>query len=102
MKKGFIIILLVFAISWLASCEKDVFDINPQMESFYLESVQLPTVTIDSVKSFSSKVNNFVSVYPEAREHRRYEQIIDNINTATLNITITVNTDYDGETVIKF
>ena len=102
MKKGFILVLLVFAISWLASCEKDVFDINPQMESFYLESVQLSTVTIDSVKSFSSKVNTFVTMYPVAKEHRRYEQIIDNINTATLNITITVNTDYDGETIIKF
>ena len=57
MKKGLIMILLVFAISWLTSCEKEVFDINPTMEAYNMESKGLYSVTIDSVRTFSSKVD---------------------------------------------
>ena len=102
MKKGFIIILLVFSISWFTSCEKDVYDINPQMESFYMESVQLPSVTIDSVKSFSSKVEGFTRSYPWAVEHQRYPQIKENIKSASLRLVITCDTTWDGETHINF
>jgi hypothetical protein len=102
MKKGFILVLLVFAISWLASCEKDVFDINPQMESFYMESVQLPSVTIDSVKSFASKVEGFTKSYPWAVEHERYPQIIQNIKSASLRLSITINDEWVGDTLIHF
>lgn len=102
MKKGFIIILLVFSISWFTSCEKDVYDINPQMESFYMESVQLPSVTIDSVKSFSSKVEGFTRSYPWAVEHQRYPQIKENIKSASLRISITINDEWDGDTIIHF
>ena len=102
MKKGFIIILLVFSISWFTSCEKDVYDINPQMESFYMESVQLPSVTIDSVKSFSSKVEGFTRSYPWAVEHQRYPQIKENIKSASLRISITINDEWAGDTLIHF
>ena len=102
MKKGLIIILLVFSISWFASCEKDVYDINPQMESFYMESVQLPSVTIDSVKSFSSKVEGFTRSYPWAVEHQRYPQIKENIKSAFLRITITINDEWAGDTIIHY
>jgi hypothetical protein len=102
MKKGFILVLLVFAISWFTSCEKEVYDINPQMESFYMESVQLPSVTIDSVKSFSSKVEGFTRSYPWAVEHQRYPQIKENIKSASLRITITINDEWAGDTIIHF
>ena len=103
MKKALYTLVIGLVMLFIAiGCEKEVFDINPTMEAYYIESVQLPSVTIDSVKSFSSKLNTFVTNHPVAKEHRRYEQIIDNINTATLKITITVNTEYDGETIIKF
>lgn len=97
-----ILLLLVFAISWFTSCEKEVYDINPQMESFYMESVQLPSVTIDSVQSFSSKVDGFTRSYPEALEHKRYPQIKENIKSASLRLTITINDEWDGETHINF
>ena len=102
MKKGMILLLLVFAISWFTSCEIEVYDINPQMESFYMESVQLPSVTIDSVQSFSSKVDGFTRSYPEALEHKRYPQIKENIKSASLRLTITINDEWDGDTLIHF
>ena len=102
MKKGFIMILLVFAISWLTSCEKEVFDINPTMEAYYMESIKLPSATIDSVNSFSSKVDGFTRSYPEALEHKRYPQIKENIKSASLRITITCDTTWTGETHINF
>ena len=102
MKKGIILLLLVFAISWFTSCEKEVYDINPLLESFYMESVQLPSVTIDSVQSFSSKVDGFTRSYPEALEHKRYPQIKENIKSASLRLTITINDEWDGDTLIHF
>ena len=102
MKKGFIMILLVFAIGWLTSCEKEVYDINPQMESFYMESVQLPSVTIDSVKSFSSKVDGFTRSYPWAVEHQRYPQIKENIKSASIRITLEVDTTWAGVDTYHF
>ena len=102
MKKGLIMILLAFAISWLTSCEKEVFDINPTMEAYYMESIKLPSATIDSVNSFSSKVDGFTRSYPEALEHKRYPQIKENIKSASLRITITCDTTWTGETHINF
>ena len=46
----------------------------PEMEGFYVESCGLPTVTIDSVKSFSTKVNDYTSEYPESKEHSLYPE----------------------------
>ena len=37
----------------------------PEMEGFYVESCGLPSVTIDSVKSFTIKVNDFTTENPE-------------------------------------
>lgn len=102
MKKGFIMILLAFAISWLTSCEKEVFDINPMMEAYYMESMKLPSATLDSVQSFSSKVDGFTRSYPEALEHKRYPQIKENIKSASLRLTITINDEWDGDTLIHF
>ena len=102
MKKGFIIILLVFSISWFTSCEKDVYDINPQMEAYYTESVQLPTVSIDSVTMFKNKVNGYVTTYPQAKEHRRYPKILENIKAASLRLIIVIDTTWAGDTVIHY
>lgn len=102
MKKGMILLLLVFAISWFTSCEKEVYDINPQMESFYMESVQLPSVTIDSVKSFSSKIDGFTRSYPWAVEHQRYPQIKENIKSASIRITLEVDTTWAGVDTYHF
>ena len=102
MKKGFIMILLAFAISWLTSCEKEVFDINPMMEAYYMESMKLPSATLDSVKSFSSKIEGFTRSYPWAVEHQRYPQIKENIKSASIRITLEVDTTWAGVETYHF
>lgn len=103
MKKTFICLLvsLVLAIS-MPSCEQSVTDEYPIMEQYYTESVNLPTVTLDSVKSFSNKVDGYVNQNPEARNHRRYSMILENIKAASLRFTITVNDEWDSDTIINF
>lgn len=103
MKKGVVLLAMCMVIGFLLpSCEKDVFDVNPQMEAYYIESLQLPSVTIDSVKSFSSKVDGFTRSYPLALEHEKYPKIKENIKAASLRITITCDTTWAGETHINF
>lgn len=103
MKKEAILLIMYMVIGFsLLSCEKEVYDINPQMESFYMESVQLPSVTIDSVKSFSSKVDGFTRSYPWAVEHQRYPQIKENIKAASIRITIEVDTTWAGVDTYHF
>ena len=86
----------------LPSCDKLTSDDYPIMESFYKESVTLPLVTLDSVKTFSSKVDGYVTIYPQAKNHSRYSQIQENIKAASLRINITINDEWDGEDSINF
>ena len=72
------------------------------MESFYIESCGLPAVTIDSVKLFSTKVNDYTTEYPESKEHSLYPKIQANIKSASLRLNITINDEWDGETYINF
>ena len=102
MKKLLFILICIVIGFMLPSCEKDEFDVNPQMEAYYIESLQLPSVTIDSVKTFSSKVNGFTRTYPMALEHEKYPLIKENIKAASLRITITCDTTWTGETHINF
>ena len=103
MKKGVIVLAMCTVMGFiLPSCEKEGYDISPQMELFYTESIKLPSATLDSVQSFSSKVDGFTRSYPEALEHKRYPQIKENIKSASLRITITCDTTWTGETHINF
>ena len=86
----------------MPSCEKEVFDVSATMEAYYNESMQLPTVSIDSVSAFKNKVNGYVDTYPQAKEHRRYPQILSNIKAASLRITISFNDEWAGDTVIHY
>ena len=91
----------VLAIS-LPSCEQSVSDDFPIMETFYVESVNLPTVSMDSIKSFRNKVDGYVVQFPGAKNHRRYSQIQKNIKAASFRISVTINYDWDGDTIIYF
>ena len=103
MKQSFVALLLLLSASFiLPSCEKAVIDEYPQMESFYVESKGLNFVTIDSVRTFSSKVDGFVAVNPLAKEHEKYPLIQANIKSASLRLTITVDTTWAGEKTINF
>ena len=103
MKKGIVLLTMCMVIGFmLPSCEKEVYDVSPTMEAYYTESLQLPSVSIDSVKSFSSKVNGFTRTYPIALEHEKYPLIKDNIKAASLRLNIVINDEWDGETHINF
>lgn len=103
MKQSFVSLLLLLSASFiLPSCEKAVIDEYPQMEAYYVESKGLNFVTIDSVKTFSSKVDGFVTTHPIAKEHEKYPLIQANIKAASIRITITVNDEWAGDTIIHF
>ncbi len=102
MKKLLFILICIVIGFMLPSCEKDEYDVNPQMEAYYIESVQLPAQTLDSVRSFSSKVEGYTRIYPEAKEHQKYPLILSNIKAASLRLTITVNDEWAGDTIIHY
>jgi len=97
------LVLLFMVCFMMTACEKDVIGQGyPEMEGFYVESCGLPTVTIDSVMLFSTKVNNYTIEFPESKEHSLYPKIQANIKSASLRITIECDTTWDGETHINF
>ena len=103
MRQTPIILLILLAFCWLfPSCEKEVFDVSPTMEAYYLESVKLPSVSLDSVQSFSSKVDGFTQSYPLALEHEKYPLIRQNIKAASIRLTIEIDTTWAGEKHINF
>lgn len=103
MKQSMIAFLMLLSASFiLPSCEKAVSDEYPQMEAYYVESKGLNSVSIDSIKTFSSKVDGFVTTYPLAKEHEKYPLILDNIKEASLRITLSVDTVWGGDTIIHF
>ena len=88
---------------FMVGCEKQVISESyPEMKAFYTESCTLPAVTIDSVKTFSAKVDNYVANYPKSKSHSLYPKIQENIKAASLRITIECDTTWDGETHINF
>ena len=88
---------------FMVGCEKQVISESyPEMKAFYTESCTLPAVTIDSVKTFSAKVGNYVTKYPESKSHSLYPKIQENIKSSSLRITIVCDTIWDGETYINF
>lgn len=97
-------LLLLLAVCLIViGCEKEVIGEGyPEMEGFYTESCGLPGVTMDSVKQFSVKIDNYTAVYPESKEHSMYPKIQQNIKSASLRITITADTTWAGTTTIYF
>ena len=72
------------------------------MEAYYAESVNLNAASLDSLKSFVSKVDNYISANPLAIENYRYPQIKNNIKAASLKFSITINNEWDGESYINY
>lgn len=103
MRQTVIALLLLLSASFiLPSCEKEAFDVSPQMDAYYAESKGLSAVTIDSVTLFKNKVEGFVTTHPIAKEHEKYPLIQANIKSASLRIAITVNDEWAGDTIIHF
>lgn len=100
MKK--LLILPLIMLFLFVGCEKDVFDINPQMESFYVESVHLTSASADSIESFSYKVDGFSKSYPWAVEHERYPQIRENIRVASLRFSLSIDGEWRDSIITYF
>lgn len=87
----------------LVSCEAEHVS---AMRLFYDESVNLPNATVDSIKRFATKVETYVYKFPEERKSPYYPEIVDNIKAAAqagnLVITITIETEWEGEIDINF
>ena len=86
MKNTVIITILSLIVgASVSSCGDESTD---RMEAFYSESMGLQSVSLDSIMSFSKKVEKYAEAFPSAIEHKRFPQIKENIRTATVKITI--------------
>ena len=108
--KFFIGIFAVAIAIVISNCNRDDVTISG-MESFYNESKGLPDCQMDSIKSFAAKFCSYVKANSEARQHELYRPTVNNIGIAALhygynfvetNTGFTINTEWDGETVINF
>lgn len=98
-----------------ASCDKSNQNesVGPKsnMEQMYVESKNLPETSIDSIKSFTSKFGSYIKANPASMNNENYTPTVENISYACsvfgyqLNISktgITINTEWDGETIINY
>ena len=98
------LIFVTAVLMTMTACEKtpSAEELYPQMEDFYTESCGLSSVPADSVRMFAGKVDGYTVRYPEAKQHTRYPQIRENIRAASLRLSITINTEWDGEIHIGY
>lgn len=70
------------------------------MEYFYAESKALGSVSNDSIQRFATKVETYAQNHPQAQADPLWPEIIENIKSAaqgaSINIVITINTEWDG------
>lgn len=83
----------------LPSCEKEVIN---YMQQFYNESLGLKEVGSDSIKAFGAKISNYVATYPEEKANPLYPRILENIEAASVHITIDIDDEWNCEDSIKF
>ena len=71
------------------------------MEYFYYESCGLTKVEGDSIIRFATKVDIYVTHYPETKTDPYYPEIVDNIKEAAklcgLIVNIDMNPEWEGE-----
>ncbi len=86
-----------------ASCSSDSDTIRyAEIQDYYTESMNLTQVTTDSVYRFTDKVQSFIYLHPDAYDDPLIPQIEANIRKACLNMTITVDPNWDGEIHINY
>lgn len=103
---AYFIITILFTAVLIGACEKEAFFEYDEavMSSFHDESTLLPQQTTDSIKSFSRKVDSYISIFPEAEKSEYYPKIIGNIASAcvTLNLVIKIDTTWAGHIYVNF
>ena len=83
---------------FLSACEKELFN-YAELQAYHAESLNLTEVSSDSINSFATKVNHFVIQNPAAKDNPLYHQILQNINTAVLTISVGSNGWADDRTI---
>ena len=71
------------------------------MTQMYKESKTLEHQTTDSIVHFSSKFYGYLATNPDACNHPYYSEIQDKINEWSPKCFV-LDTDWDGENVVKF
>jgi hypothetical protein len=89
-------------------CSKD--DISP-MHQMYNESIGLPSTSIDSVKTFTTKFSNYLKANPAGWNDEYCNPTIENMKYACsvfgykleiTSVAFLLNTEWEDEMVIKF
>jgi len=96
-----IIAATFLAASVFSACSKEVVEAPIEnMEYFYYESCGLTKVEGDSIIRFATKVDTYVTHYPETKSDPYYPEIVDNINEAAkicgIIVHINLNLDWEG------
>ena len=73
----------------LCSCVNDTLSFE-ELENYYAESLGLRSVSLDSIASFSAKVDLYTSHIPAAKQSPLYPKIQANIHAATAEVTLRV------------
>lgn len=81
------------------SCEKVDLETSA-LDSYYKESLGLSLVSVDSVKRFKDKLDQYVNTNPDAKNSDKYFLIRDNIQNALTHIII--DDKWDGDSTVIF
>ena len=85
-----------------SSCSKDEELFPVSIDQLYAESQTLQYQTADSVEAFTYKFNWYLEAHPDAYNHPYYPKIDDKLYKCTNSAGMTVETDWDGETHLKY
>ena len=100
--KAFLCLCLCAFSLFFTSCEHLEDPSHLLMKDYFEESQGLSQASTDSVARFSTKVNEFTTRTPEAKNEPLYTQIQSNIKMASLKITLTIADEWEDDVVIKF
>ena len=96
------ILLSLLLVCVVSSCSKDDEVAEYNIEDLYEESKTLQYPTADSVEAFTQKFCWYLEAHPDAQDHPDYSKIDEKIEQCTSGAKIKINSDWDGETHIKY
>ena len=85
-----------------SSCSKDEELFPVSIDQLYAESQTLQYQTPDSIEAFTYKFYWYLEAHPDAQDHPYYSKIDEKIEQCTTGAKIKINSDYDGETHLKY
>ena len=94
--------LLLLLVCVVSSCSKDEELFPVSIDQLYAESQTLQYQTPDSIEAFTQKFYGYLEYNPDAYNHPYYTAIDDKIYKYTHSAEMTVETDWDGETHVKY